>query len=129
VGPLGASVPRPATWHGERFIAPPDGCIIQLAWRFLLFQKDSALALWYRQQTADAPSMRKTLIVAVARKLLIALWRLARDGVVPEGVGCVPLPDRGNPQYRFDCCAAPSFLTHVRVGSCVTSNAGPNGDA
>jgi len=60
--------------------------MIQLAWRFLLFQKDSALARWYRQRTAAAPSTRKTLIVALARKLLIALWRLARDGVVPEGV-------------------------------------------
>ena len=44
----------------------------------------------YRQRTADAPSMRKTLIVALARKLLIALWRLARDGVVPEGVRLRP---------------------------------------
>src|SRR6476659_3191617 len=60
--------------------------MIQLAWRFLLFQKDSALAQWYRQRTGNAPSMRKPLIVALARKLLIALWRLARDGVVPEGV-------------------------------------------
>ena len=64
--------------------------MIQLAWRFLLFQKDSALAQWYRQRTADAPSTRKTLIVALARKLLIALWRLARDGVVPEGVRLRP---------------------------------------
>jgi transposase len=64
--------------------------MIQLAWRFLLFQKDSALAQWYRRRTADAPSRRKTLIVALARKLLIALWRLARDGVVPEGVRLRP---------------------------------------
>jgi transposase len=64
--------------------------MIQLAWRFLLFQKDSALAQWYRKRTADAPSTRKTLIVALARKLLIALWRLARDGVVPDGVRMRP---------------------------------------
>src|SRR6516165_541152 len=66
--------------------------MIQLAWRFLLFQKDSALARWYRQRTADAPSTRKTLIVALARKLLIALWRLARAGVWPEGVRLRPAP-------------------------------------
>jgi transposase len=49
--------------------------MVQLAWRFLLFQKDSALAQWYRARTADARSgTRKTLIVALARKLLIALW-------------------------------------------------------
>src|ERR1700689_195392 len=64
--------------------------MIQLAWRFLMFQKDSALAKWYRQRTANAPSSRKTLVVALARKLLIALWRLARDGVVPEGVRMRP---------------------------------------
>src|SRR5450432_4440839 len=64
--------------------------MIQLAWRFLMFQKDSALAEWYRQRTANAPSARKTLVVALARKLLIALWRLVRDGVVPEGVRLRP---------------------------------------
>ena len=62
--------------------------MIQFAWRFLWLQKDSALAQWYRQRAEAAPKMRKTLIVALARKLLIALWRLARDGVVPE----VPAP-------------------------------------
>jgi transposase len=60
--------------------------MIQLAWRFLLFQKESALAQWYRARTENARGSRKTMIVALARKLLIALWHFARDGVVPEGV-------------------------------------------
>jgi len=60
--------------------------MVQLAWRFLLFQKDSALAQWYHRRTENAPKSRKTMIVALARKLLIALWRLVREGVVPEGV-------------------------------------------
>ena len=61
--------------------------MIQLAWRFLMFQKDSALAQWYRARTADARgATRKTMIVALARKLLIALWRLVTTGEVPEGV-------------------------------------------
>ena len=61
--------------------------MIQLAWRFLLFQKESALAQWYRARTADARgSTRKTLIVALARKLLIALWRMVTTGEVPAGV-------------------------------------------
>ena len=48
--------------------------MIQLAWRFLLHQKESALAQWYRARTAEARGgKRKTLIVALARKLLIAL--------------------------------------------------------
>jgi transposase len=61
--------------------------MIQLAWRFLLFQKDSALARWYRERTADARgATRKTMIVGLARKLLIALWRYVTAGEVPEGV-------------------------------------------
>ena len=61
--------------------------MIQLAWRFLLFQKESALAQWYRARTADAGGgTRKTRIVALARKLLIALWRMVTTGEVPAGV-------------------------------------------
>jgi transposase len=60
--------------------------MIQLAWRFLMFQKDSALAQWFRTRTENARGTRKTMIVALARKLLIALWRLVREGVVPDGI-------------------------------------------
>jgi transposase len=61
--------------------------MIQLAWRFLMFQKDSALAQWYRTRTTDTRSAtRKTLIIALARKLLVALWRLVTTGEVPHGV-------------------------------------------
>ena len=61
--------------------------LIQLAWRFLIFQKDSALSKWFRQRTEGADGKRKTtMIIALARKLLIALWRFAKTGVVPEGV-------------------------------------------
>lgn len=60
--------------------------MIELAWRFLIFQKDSALACWYRQRTETARGARKTMVVALARKLLFALWRFATTGAVPEGV-------------------------------------------
>lgn len=60
--------------------------MIQLAWRFLLFQKDSALSQWYRTRTESAGKKRKTMVVALARKLLIALWRLVTTGEVPAGV-------------------------------------------
>jgi transposase len=60
--------------------------MIQLAWRFLLHQKDSAFTQWYRARTASAGRKRKTMIVALARKLLIALWRLVTTGEVPTGV-------------------------------------------
>ena len=61
--------------------------LIQLAWRFLLFQRNSALARWYVERTSGTKGARKTtMIVALARKLLIALWRLATTGLVPDGV-------------------------------------------
>jgi transposase len=61
--------------------------MLQLAWRFLMFQKDSALAQWYRARTADTRgATRKTMIVALARKLLVALWKLVTTGEVPHGV-------------------------------------------
>jgi transposase len=60
--------------------------MIQLAWRFLNFQKDSALAKWFQVRTENARGSRKKMIVALARKLLIALWHFVRDGVVPEGM-------------------------------------------
>ena len=61
--------------------------MIPLAWRFLRFQKDSALARWYQARTADhRAGTRKTMIVALARKLLIALWRFVTTGETLEGV-------------------------------------------
>lgn len=61
--------------------------MLQLAWRWLMFQKNSALAQWYRARTENAPPrVRKTMIVALARKLLIALWRYTSNGEVPAGV-------------------------------------------
>ena len=60
--------------------------MIQFAWRFLLFQKESALARWYRARTENAKGSRKRMIVALARKLLIVLWRFVMTGEPPEGV-------------------------------------------
>jgi len=61
--------------------------MIQFAWRFLRFQKNSAPARWFAARTTDRrANTRKTMIVALARKLLIALWRLATRGEVPQGV-------------------------------------------
>jgi transposase len=60
---------------------------LQLAWRWLKFQKGSALAQWYRARTADGRGdTRKTMIVALARKILIALWRYVTTGELPAGV-------------------------------------------
>ena len=60
--------------------------MIQLAWRWLLYQKDSALTQWFVARTAGArANIRKTMIVALARKLLVALWRYVTTGEVPAG--------------------------------------------
>src|SRR5207248_4517060 len=65
--------------------------MIQLAWRFLMFQKESALVQWYRSRTADArQGARKSLIVAMARKLLIELWRFVKTGETLVGVAMRP---------------------------------------
>jgi transposase len=61
--------------------------MIQLAWRMLMFQKDCALVQWFMTRTADGRAQtRKTMIVALARKLLIAFWRMVTAGEVPEGM-------------------------------------------
>jgi transposase len=65
--------------------------MIQLAWGHLLHQKTSVLCQWYRARTANAGGgTRKIMIVALARKLLITLWRLATTGEVPAGLTLRP---------------------------------------
>ena len=59
--------------------------LIQLSWRMLQFQPGSGLVIWYKKRTESARGSRKPMIVALARKLIIALWRYVNTGVVPEG--------------------------------------------
>ena len=59
--------------------------LIQLSWRLLTFQPESDLVLWFKKRTANARGSRKPMIVAFARKLIIALWRYVNAGLVPEG--------------------------------------------
>jgi transposase len=59
---------------------------IELAWSWVRRQPTSALARWYRARfAAGGPRQRRLGIVAVARKLLIALWRYLETGVLPDG--------------------------------------------
>lgn len=59
--------------------------------QLVVFQKESALVRWYRERTADGRTRtRMAMIVALARKLLIALWRMAKTGELPEGVRVRP---------------------------------------
>jgi len=60
--------------------------MIQLAWLWLRHQPQSALARWFHQRLSGAgKGRRKTTIVALARKLLVALWKFATAGVLIEG--------------------------------------------
>src|SRR5712691_8943692 len=58
---------------------------IQLAWNWVRWQPVSALTLWYQKQFGTGKRARRIGIVAVARKLVIALWRYVTTGVVPAG--------------------------------------------
>ena len=59
--------------------------MLQLAWLWLRHQPESALSQWFRQRVGSKSRIRKTLITALARKLLIAFWKYATAGVVIEG--------------------------------------------
>ena len=60
--------------------------LVQLSWRWLRHQPESALSQWFRTRTGrTGERMRRVLVVALARKLLVALWRYATNGVVPRG--------------------------------------------
>jgi transposase len=59
---------------------------IEIAWGWLRFQPESALTQWYQQRFGHGSSrLRRIGIVALARKLLIALWRFVETGVLPDG--------------------------------------------
>ena len=59
--------------------------MIELAWRWLYFQPDSYLSRWFHERVGNARGrLRRIKLVAMARKLLIALWRYATQGIVPE---------------------------------------------
>jgi transposase len=62
--------------------------LIEMAWFWLRYQPTSALAQWFAQRTTGSgPNKRgkRIAIVAVARRLVIALWRYLQNGVIPEG--------------------------------------------
>ena len=59
--------------------------MVQLAWNWVRWQPESALAKWYQARFGSGKRARKIGIVALARKLLIALWRWATRGILPTG--------------------------------------------
>ena len=61
--------------------------MIELSWLWLRYQPDSELSRWFQERVRGNGTRRyrKIAIVAMARKLLIALWRYVTEGVVPAG--------------------------------------------
>ncbi|MGO9998294.1 MAG: IS110 family transposase [Acetobacteraceae bacterium] len=60
--------------------------LMQLAWRWLRLQPQSELSRWFQERTGGAKGrIRKVMAVALARKLLVALWRYLQTGVLPAG--------------------------------------------
>jgi transposase len=60
--------------------------MIQLAWLWLRHQPGSALSRWFHERVGDRRGkIRRIAVVALARKLLVALWRYVTDGIVPAG--------------------------------------------
>lgn len=71
--------------------------VIEMAWMWIRYQPKSTISQWYQQRTAAGGAgggkrIRRIAIVAVARRLVIALWRYLKDGVVPEGSEFKPAP-------------------------------------
>jgi transposase len=60
--------------------------MIEVAWLWRKYQSDSALAKWYEERAAgQSPRVRRIMLIAQARKLIVALWRYVEIGLVPEG--------------------------------------------
>jgi transposase len=66
--------------------------LVELAWMWLRYQPGSALSRWFHDRLGGSRGrLRKVMVVALARKLLIALWRYLRDGIVPDGAAMKPV--------------------------------------
>jgi transposase len=60
--------------------------MIEVAWLWLKYQPQSALAKWYAQRaTGQSPRIRRIMLIALARKLIVSLWHYVEGGIVPEG--------------------------------------------
>ena len=69
---------------------PAASALRQMAWRRLPYQPDSALSRWFDERTAGARGrVRRVMIMALARKLLIAPLRFSETGLVPTGAKLV----------------------------------------
>ena len=90
---------RPRDQSGRQ--SPLAMVMVQLAWGWLKWQPQSVLTRWYRARFGQGNG-RENRIVALARKLLIALWRYATTGGCPTGA--ILRSRRGRPARGTRCC-------------------------
>ena len=99
IGALAGLTPTPYQSGGEDHEqgiskagnTPMRAMAIEIAWGWLRFQPDSALSQWYQERFgAGSKRMHKIGIVALARKLLIALWHYLESSDLPEGATLKP---------------------------------------
>jgi len=65
--------------------------MVELAWLWQRYQPGTAQVVWFRERVGSTGRrLRKVMVVALARKLLIALWRFVIDGLMPEGAVTKP---------------------------------------
>jgi transposase len=88
---LGGSPWRSGTTDREQGISKAGNrrarhAAVELAWLWLRHQPDSALSRWFHERTTNAGKrFRRIAIVALARKLMVALWRYLTTGLIPQG--------------------------------------------
>ena len=78
---------------------------VEIAWMWVHYQPDSELTKWFRRRFAKGRRLRKIGIVALARKLLVALWRYLKEGVVPPGAVTVDWKEKMNNRRRAAAAA------------------------
>ena len=73
---------------GNRYVR---GMVIEIGWAWLRFQPESRLSQWYEERYGQGSKrLRKIGIVALARRLMIALWRHLEMGEIPAGAQLKP---------------------------------------
>jgi transposase len=81
--------------------------MVELAWKWRQYQPNSALSVWYQKRfAAGSARMRKVGIVALARKLLVALWKYVTRGEMPEGAEEIPWRQKLSHRKRMELSVA-----------------------
>ena len=100
--------------------------MIQLAWLWLRYQPGSELAEWFRERVgALAGRTRRIAIVAMARKLLIALWRYVETGVMPAGVEIRAETQSQRRQQELPPAASAAAIRGARPSSSLVASMPP----